>query len=420
MSNYSKELTATLGVRGLLLAAGLVSSVITARLLGPEGRGIFFYWASIAAFVIQFGNLGLHVSNSYFLTKGQKSLASLNDNAMLVSLIIGGVSLLAYLAFALGVDNLPLSGDGQAAAWFALFASWALVPSGLYFLLGSNLLIALGRITHFNRVELLNRYGGIAALLVVAWAFTSPALTLWATAITSGVMAFYLYRALHRIGSVTTSAPQSPLAAVDWHLLREGAGYSTRAWLVAGLAFGVQRCGVILLERWSTPHILGQWSMAIQLLDVINLLPITIAMILLPRLLRADDPWTIMRQQLWLVTGLLIGVIILTLLLGKPLILWLYGERFLESWPMLVAGLGASFAYGLASVVGQYLVAEGMPFQQIPIWLMGLLSEILLAWWLIPRWQGIGAMIGLSISFAVVLALQAVLVIYLRRKSNHG
>ena len=87
----TKHIIWTVFVRGLIIAAAFLSSVITARLLGPEGRGIFFYWTTLIVLAVQFGNLGLHSSNTYLLSGGQARLSTLAGNSLWVSLVAGTV-----------------------------------------------------------------------------------------------------------------------------------------------------------------------------------------------------------------------------------------------------------------------------------------------------------------------------------------
>ena len=69
-----------LASRALLIAAGFISSIITARILGPDGRGVFFYWVTLSAVIIQFGNLYLHSSNIHYLAKERLQLSILVAN----------------------------------------------------------------------------------------------------------------------------------------------------------------------------------------------------------------------------------------------------------------------------------------------------------------------------------------------------
>ena len=394
----------TLAVRVLLIAAGFLSSIITARFLGPEGRGVFFYWTTLAALVIQFGNLGLHSSNTYYLAKGQARLSTLAANSLWVS-VGGGVVLGGLLTVALW-----LQGETLQDKWPFLLPTLLMVPAGLYFLLGTNLLVAQGRIGEYNGFELANRYIGLVAILFAAWYWRTPEALLAVTGISAALMCLPLYRRLQ---------PVAGAGGPSMRLIREGFGYAFRAYLAAALGFLVLRLNTVLLERYTDAATLGIWSIAAQLLDVINVIPATIALVLLPRILRSDEPYQLMQSQLRLVAIGLALVCAIAAWLGHELITLLYGERFAGAYGMLLWGLPGAFALGLISILSQYLASAGIPFALVWIWLTGLAVELALAIWLIPAQGGVGAMASLAAAYMVILGLVWGLASYTdRRKGN--
>jgi O-antigen/teichoic acid export membrane protein len=391
----------TVVVRLLLIAAGFVSSVITARFLGPEGRGVFFYWMILAGLVIQFGNLGLHSSNTYYLAKGQARLGVLAANSLCVSAVAGAV-LGALLAGALWFQGQTLQDK-----WSFLLPTLLMIPAGLYFLLGTNLLVALGRIGEYNAFELGNRYLALATILIAAWYWRTPEALLAAVAIVTAVTCLPLYRRLRVLGGKE---------AASLPLIRRGWSYAMRAYLAATLGFLVLRVNALLLERYSDAATLGTWSIAAQLLDVFNVIPGAIALVLLPRIMRAHDPYRLMQSQLQLVAGVLALACILAVWLGRGLIGLIYGERFMDAYDMLLWGLPGAFCLGLISIVSQYLAAQGIPPALVWIWLGALAIETLCAFHLIPGYGGRGAMAALSATYIVILGLVWGLAFYI----GHG
>jgi O-antigen/teichoic acid export membrane protein len=399
---------ATVVVRLLLIAAGFVSSIITARFLGPEGRGVFFYWMTLAGLVIQFGNLGLHSSNTYYLAKGQARLGVLAANCLWVSILAGGV-LGGLLTGALWFQGSTLQDK-----WPFLLPTLLMVPAGLYFLLGTNLLVALGRIGEYNGFELANRYLGLAVILVAAWYWRTPASLLVAISIAAAMMCLALYRRL----SALDRGGRANLG-----LIRQGFGYALRAYLAAALGFLVLRLNAVLLERYADAATLGTWSIAAQLMDVLNIIPGAIALVLLPRIMRADDPYRLMQSQLRIVAAALALACILALWLGRDLITLVYGQRFSGAYEMLLWGLPGAFSLGLISIISQYLAAQGIPSALVWIWVGGLAIEAGLAVRLVPVQGGQGAMASLSAAYVVILGSVWGLAYYIShadRKRRHA
>lgn len=390
----TKQIVWTLIVRVLLIAAGFVSSIITARFLGPEGRGVFFYWTTLAAFVIQFGNLGLHSSNTYLLTKGRAPLSALAANSLWVSLIGGGI-LGGGLALSLWLID-GATGD----RWSLLLPALFLIPTGLYFLLGTNLLVAEGRIGEYNGFELANRYLGLAAMFFAAWYWRSPETLLVMMSVVAGLMCLPLYRRMKVLGGG---------GGGSFPLLREGFGYAMRAYLAAAFGFAVLRVNTLLIEKYTDAETLGVWSISAQLLDVILVIPSTIALVLLPRIMRSEQPYQLMQTQLRLVTITLVLVCAAVGWLGYDFIMLVYGEAFAGAYTMLLWGLPGVFALGLTSILSQYLASAGIPLTLIFIWMIGLGVELVLAIWLIPNHGGLGAMLSLSAAYLIILGMVWVL-----------
>ncbi len=59
-----RDVVPTLAARVFVIVCGLASSIIMAKVLGPEGRGEYFYIVTLAQLAMQVGNLGLGSSNT--------------------------------------------------------------------------------------------------------------------------------------------------------------------------------------------------------------------------------------------------------------------------------------------------------------------------------------------------------------------
>ena len=392
----------TLFGRALLIAAGFISSIITARVLGPEGRGIFFYWTSLSAVIIQFGNLGLHSSNIYYLAKEGAKLSTLAANSLWVSLVIGTI-------LSCGVLGIVWYRESEIEPVLPfLLPALLMVPAGLYFLLGSNLLVALGRIGEYNGFEVANRYVGLGAILLAAWLWGTPESLISAVAITAVVMCFPLFWRILELGG-----SGSPSLKV----IRKGFGYAFRAYLASVFGFLVLRLNVFVLEHYVKPQVLGDWSIAAQLLDVINVIPGTIALVLLPRLMRSDDPYSHMRSQVKIVALLLVGIVMLVGIFGADFIRLIYGEEFAGVYHMLMWGIPGVIGLGLISIISQYLAVNGIPVALIWAWALGFMVEVGLALYLVPLYGGVGAMLSLSVAYSTVLISLMILVSKVKKRN---
>lgn len=390
LSKLIQSIFWTLLVRVLLIIAGFLSSIVTARFLGPEGRGVFFYWTTLAALAIQFGNLGLHSSNTYYLAKGRAKLSSLAANSLWVSFIAGG--LLAGLL----AGGFWLFSDGLQDKIPFLLPVLSLIPFGLYFLLGSNILIGDGRIGEYNGFEILNRYLSLGAIFFAAWFWRSPEVLLIVTACGSAVVCLLLFIRLRTLDK--SSGP-------SLSLIREGFGYSIRAYLAAALGFVVLRLNTVLLGQYVDANTLGNWSIAAQVIDIIVVLPGAIALVLLPKIMRSDEPYRLMKSQVRLVACIMLPLCLAVVGVGEQVISLVYGKGFSKTYEMLLWGLPGAVCLGLISIISQYLAAVGIPVKLIWIWFAGAIFEVVAAICVIPMLGGEGAMIVLSTTYLFVLIM---------------
>ena len=90
-SEFVRSAATTFATRIVLVGLGLATTVVVARSLGPEGRGLYAVALTIATLGVQLGNLGLHASNTYFVAKDRSLLSGLIGNTLVVTLGLGGL-----------------------------------------------------------------------------------------------------------------------------------------------------------------------------------------------------------------------------------------------------------------------------------------------------------------------------------------
>ncbi len=399
----ARDVVGTLATRMALIAAGLLSSVITARYLGPDGRGTFFYWTAVMAVIVQFGNMGLHASNAYLLTKRGISAGVLSANSALVALLLGTV--FTFLALAI------VYWRGGPGDWPPMrsFALWTLSVGSLCALLGSNLLVALGRVGEFNLVELVTRYASVLILFLVAMVCRDVDAMLLAFGVAIMAAAVFTMWRVQR---------HAPIERPSLGVLRMGFAYGLRAYLVACLGLLVSRINAFILEPQIDATQYGVWSIAMQFFDVINVIPASLAIVLFPRILRSERPDRLLLPQVALVVALLLAVAVTFTLIGPYVIRILYGVAFEPAYRQLLLAIPGVFGVGVTSILSQYLAAKGFPWILVVVWAVVAVVQGALTTRLIPTYGADGAMLSLSASYLLLMVLVISLTLYVRRK--HG
>jgi O-antigen/teichoic acid export membrane protein len=385
-----RQIALTAGTRIGLTVFGLVTSIVTARFLGQGGRGDYFFMVTLAALIVQFGNLGLPASNTYFAARDPHRTPQLLANSLWVSLGVGGglgVGL-ALFAHAAGM----LQDTPASFLWLAA----ALAPPTLFYVLATGILIGRGQIRSFNALEFAVRAVLLPVLVVAglvglgASGFVAVSVVVWVAGCVAAAVLIGRYVPL-------SLAPSSELLIVGFR-------YATKAYLVTLLAFVALRGNIFLLRREFGPADLGLYSIAVQIADVLTILPQAVGMILLPHLVRdASARWErTVRAAIW-VAAFMIVLCLFTAVFAGPVIRFLYGDDFGLSTRVLQIMLPSVFSLAVAGVLSQYLAAIGLPRPLLAVWAAGVALVIALSVALIPDHGAAGAAAALSIGNTAVL-----------------
>lgn len=138
-NTFVMNVTKVFGIKSIVLVLGMVSSIVSARLLGPEGKGIFTVAVAIAGLIVQFGNLGIHSANTYYLSKDQSILPRVVGNSVAVVVMVSVISSGVFLLLKFFPNLSTLHG-------FTLMLVFAYIPIQLYNMYQQNYFIALDKI----------------------------------------------------------------------------------------------------------------------------------------------------------------------------------------------------------------------------------------------------------------------------------
>jgi O-antigen/teichoic acid export membrane protein len=397
----SMRVALTVGSRFALTALSLVSSIVTARVLGEAGRGDYFFITTLSATLVQFTNFGLPVSGAYDVARDPASAPSVVANAFWISIVGAGGSgvVLAIAVEAFGaLQSTPMS--------FLLLAAALAAPS-LFFTIVANVLTGQERFIQFNLLEAGSRalavLGIVAAGLIGAGAagFVGAAVATWAA---SAAATGWAALRGHRIR-----------LTFDRRIFTTGFRYATKAYLITLMGFLVLRANVFLLRREYGPDELGLYSIAAQFGDVLSIVPQAVALVLFPRLVReSGSRWSSTVRATLNTAALLVVTCGAAAALAKPIIRLLYGNTFTPAATVLQIMLPGIVCLGVANVLSQYLGAEGIPRALVGVWGAAVVVLATLSLLLVPHHAGAGAAAALSATYAAVFV--AIFVIALRQR----
>ena len=378
----------TVVVRSVILAASLISSIITARTLGPAGRGVYYFVLMLGGLGVQFSNLGLHASNTYLVAADRNRFGPLLGNSLWVSLVAASIA--ACLIVCVSVTTGRAADAGNAAYWSIAYA-----PCALFVLLASNLFVGIGRVRTFNGIQLTSALLTMAGVALVGVLGGTVGTFLSAMVVATFATAVVAFVCGMRTGLV-------PLR-FDRRIFVLGLRYASKAFVVGLLGFAVTRANVFVLADAASQEQLGLYSVAMQFFDVLSILPISISIVLFPSLIGSADPWRdAVRCALWTAALMILPCAVIAVV-AEPLVIRVFGAGFAPASVVTQLILPAALFVGVVSILSQYLAAAGYPRAIIVIWAAAVPAITVVGSWLVPKYGATGAAVALSVTYFVVL-----------------
>lgn len=380
------QIISTIGNRFFLLFLSLIGSIISTRYLGPEGRGLFYYWSSSIVLVSQFGNLGLHASNTYLFSKKKVDISLLASNSVLISLISGIFfsSIIIIVSLLIGRDEIS-----SISLLIPIYVISIMELNSYFF---SNLLVALNKINKFNYSEFLGRSIPIFISIYISIIYASPVKLIWGLCLSS-IITFLIN--IHFLSKYLT------IRIPNISILSLGAKYSFKSYLtclVSGLALKIN---IFIIQPYVSAIEFGQWSLGIQIFEYLSIVPASIALVVLPKMMRQENPKIILNSYRKYIFITMFFISLIFIFLGKDALIFLYGEEYSNVYRFVLCALPGLIFFSLMSITSQFLASVGYPIKQIFVWLVVLLFQVFFSKLTIPYYGSQGAMIGISISFFI-------------------
>ena len=406
-SDFVHKVMETYATRIFLMGIALVTTVVVARLLGPQGRGYYAVAAAIGALGVQFGTLGLHTSNAYLVAKQPQSLAFLTGNALVVSFGFGGlIALLLAVVFAVFPHVLGIRG-----AILLLALLW--IPFGLAYTLLQNLMLGVQDIRGYNLAEISTKVLPLVLIgFFVLLRHVGVAKFFFTTVVALVVTCLWVMR---RLQQRVSGRPQVSAA-----VFRDSIRYAVKAYLAASFCFLVLRADLLMVQHMLGPEQAGYYSIASTMADYASVLATVIGTILFPKLSVLTDlgeKLDLTKKATAGTTLILLPFLVMASLLARPAVRLLFGSAFLPASLSFVLLMPGMLFLGIHMVAVQLLNSIGYPKSVVIIWGLCSLFNVMVNLWAIPHYGIAGASVVSSISYFLAFAF-VMWVIYRTSRGN--
>ncbi|MEE8391881.1 MAG: flippase, partial [Anaerolineae bacterium] len=384
----------------------LLLSVLTARILGLEQRGILTLAMTLPLTLVHFADLGISKANIYLIGRRKRPEATVAANSAAIALGVGvGVSLVAWLLRDWALSTLL---RGLSPHYFALVL--LLTPLLLLYTYWMAILRARQNFRVFNGLRLLMPVALLGctalALLVfqgdLGWAVAAYAIgTFLAVSICLVV-----------VGRLARFRP-----AFDWSLARESLAYGLKSYLQNLAGHLTYRLDIYLVALFLSPRDVALYSIATSIAELAWYVPNSVGIVLFPKLSNEPEerihPLTaeVCRHTLFIATMGMVGVASVGAV-GIPL---LYGADYLPAVAPLIVLSPGVVAMSLYKVLTRNFSSRNRQQVSVLVVAVGLTLNVILNALLIPHLAIVGAALASSCAYG---AMGLALLLAFRRESR--
>ncbi|MFA5417110.1 MAG: polysaccharide biosynthesis C-terminal domain-containing protein [Bacteroidales bacterium] len=384
---FFRDFVGVLNSNVVSLVGALLLIVVLTRILGTESFGRYNALIVIPLIVISFTHLGIRGASIYLL--GSKKY----DKDQLVSSVL-------IILIGSGTIGIVLSAFGfwifQETTFNILLITMVLfiIPLKLATIYSGGIFYGNDEIKKANHLNwIINILNLLLVVLLVWWLDYGLTGAVVATLLANLYVAVKALRMLTRQFSVKLVF----YPAIIKNLLRMGLIFSM-SFFVLQLNY---RIDILLLEKYSTIHEVGVYSLAAQIGEQLWQIPLAVSIVLFSRIANSNaksTPSNIL--PLTRIVLLLVSVIGIGLFIIAPYLIPLFfGKDFSSSSLMLQIILPGIVAMSVFRVLSGQLAGLGKPHVTLYIFIPALLINISLNLLWIPQYGGKGAALASSASY---------------------
>lgn len=389
-------------VHALLSKAGIfvlvfATGILSARFLGAEGKGIVAFFLAISTMVIPLGDLGVKQSTAYFLGnkhfKEKEILANLKAMYYVTSFLCLSIMVLIYAE----MDIFQTYGYAIPLIFLSI------IPFTLYERYAQGLLIAKKQIERVNYLSLAEKISTLVLLLGLIGALEWGVLGVGISFLIAKVFVFLLI--IVWVGKFFNAKAKID-TLISKKTLQMGVVFSLALFIIQ-LHY---RIDMIMLGRLQNDASLGIYSVGVNVCELLKEVPLSLGLVLFSR----STNWSIHDVKHSIEkTALLARFSFAILFVGAFLLAafarwaipFLYGNEFYNSTQVIYWLLPGMVILGVFLILNLFVAGQGKPQYSLYAFLPSLFLNIILNYFLIPKYDYLGAAAGSTISYTFATIL---------------
>lgn len=394
MRSFFKDIFSVGVSKSLIIISGLVTSIIIARVLGPEKNGTISALLVYPSLFMSIGSLGIRQSTTYFLGKNIFTETQIKRAVVQIWFL---TSILSLLICFLLIKYLSKSGKDL---WWIILAV-APIPFTLFNIYNSGIFLGKNEISSFNKINWIPKFVVLVFTILLVIGLELD-ITGYLIALIIGPLVISLVLLLKNNFVKIFSCK------LDWYIIKKmlslGLVYAL-ALMVINLNY---RIDIILLDYISTSYNTGIYSRGVSVTEYLWQIPMLLSTVVFARsaVSKNDNAFSIKVAQLLRLSFLFIALVSIVLFLCSDfVIVTMFGKEFIDSAAVFNLLLPGVILLSVFKVVNMDLAGKGKPWISMKAMVPALIVNILLNLIFIPNMGANGAALASTISYSLATIL---------------
>ena len=377
-----------------IIIFGLITSIIIARVLGPEKNGVIAALLVYPSLFMAIGSLGVRQSTTYFLGK---NIFTEDQIKIALTQIWFFTTIFSVVVCYFLMTEFSKSGVNKTLVFLALIP----IPFALFNTYNSGVFLGKNQIKEFNKVNWIPPLIVLVITILLVIMYTLG-ITGYLIALIGGPV-FISLLLLFKNKFINSFSLK-----FEWKviipMIRLGSVYAVALLFISLNA----KLDVIILDWLSTDYETGIYSKGYSVSNYLLQIPWMLNTIVFTRSAIAKDGIEFSRKvcQLLRVASVVIILFALILFLFSDFIIVLmFGEEFQASSAVLNYLLLGILFLSLFKILNQDLAGKGKPWVSMKAMIPGLIVNVILNIFLIPKYGAMGAAFASSVSYCVAILL---------------
>lgn len=383
----------------------LITSIILARTLGPQGKGIYFLVFMIATTGVSLVSSSIPVAGVYYIGIKKYRLEEIVSNFIILAILLGSIGIGLVFIFFKPISTYLLKDINP------LFVKVALLFIPLHLLMISMSWIFLG-MDDIPKYNLINVIRAVMAMIFIITVSLFSRNILWYIIANLSALGVAAFLAIALLFNYLKKGFK-----LNLHLIKDVLIYGWKGHFGEVLFNIVNRLDSYLVKIFLGITFLGYYSVSL-ITEYLWYIPMSIGAALFPKISssiiedKEKETATACRNAVFLTYS----AAFIFFILSNPLVRFLYGERFLPAVLPLCILLPGVASLSISKTLKAYLSGIGRPKIATYSSMLTILVSVSLNLILIPRIGIAGAALATSLSYFIYSGF--ILIVFLKLSGN--